>query len=416
MEKVQPVRGTHDLLPDEARRHRHVAETARLIAGRYGFDGVATPIFEFVDVFARTVGETSDIVSKEMYVFTDRGGETLALRPEGTAGVVRALISNGLTQSLPFKAFYYGPMFRYERPQKGRLRQFHQIGVELIGPATPLADVEVITAGADILEALGLLDRVLLHLNTLGDAESRTAYRAALVEYFTAHKDKLSEDSLARLDKNPLRILDSKDEGDKALVAGAPLFGQYLTQAAQDFFGAVTEGLTAAGIAYKHDPLLVRGLDYYCHTAFEFVTTDLGAQGTVLAGGRYDGLVEQMGGPSTPGVGWAAGVERLAMLANDPAAAARPIALVPMGEAAEKAAVPLARALRRAGLSLDVGFSGNMKKRLARANKINAQFAIILGEDELAAGQAQWRDLDAGTQVAVALDALVGHARAAVSA
>lgn len=416
MEKVQPVRGTHDLLPDEARRHRHVAETARLIAGRYGFDGVATPIFEFVDVFARTVGETSDIVSKEMYVFTDRGGETLALRPEGTAGVVRALISNGLTQSLPFKAFYYGPMFRYERPQKGRLRQFHQIGVELIGPATPLADVEVITAGADILEALGLLDRVLLHLNTLGDAESRTAYRAALVEYFTAHKDKLSEDSLARLDKNPLRILDSKDEGDKALVAGAPLFGQYLTQAAQDFFGAVTEGLTAAGIAYKHDPLLVRGLDYYCHTAFEFVTTDLGAQGTVLAGGRYDGLVEQMGGPSTPGVGWAAGVERLAMLANDPAATARPIALVPMGEAAEKAAVPLARALRRAGLSLDVGFSGTMKKRLARANKINAQFAIILGEDELAAGQAQWRDLDAGTQVAVALDALVGHARAAVSA
>ncbi|MCK6443139.1 histidine--tRNA ligase [Elstera cyanobacteriorum] len=416
MEKVQPVRGTHDLLPDEARRHRHVAETARLIAGRYGFDGVATPIFEFVDVFARTVGETSDIVSKEMYVFTDRGGETLALRPEGTAGVVRALISNGLTQSLPFKAFYYGPMFRYERPQKGRLRQFHQIGVELIGPATPLADVEVITAGADILEALGLLDRVLLHLNTLGDAESRTAYRAALVEYFTAHKDKLSEDSLARLEKNPLRILDSKDEGDKALVAGAPLFGQYLTQAAQDFFGAVTEGLSAAGIAYKHDPLLVRGLDYYCHTAFEFVTTDLGAQGTVLAGGRYDGLVEQMGGPSTPGVGWAAGVERLAMLANDPAAAARPIALVPMGEAAEKAAVPLARALRRAGLSLDVGFSGTMKKRLARANKINAQFAIILGEDELAAGQAQWRDLDAGTQVAVALDALVGHARAAVSA
>lgn len=416
MEKVQPVRGTHDLLPDEARRHRHVAETARLIAGRYGFEGVATPIFEFVDVFARTVGETSDIVAKEMYVFTDRGGETLALRPEGTAGVVRALISNGLTQALPFKAFYYGPMFRYERPQKGRLRQFHQIGVELIGPATPLADVEVITAGADILDALGLLDRVLLHLNTLGDTESRTAYRAALVEYFTAHKDKLSEDSLARLDKNPLRILDSKDAGDKALVAGAPLFGDYLTQAAQDFFGAVTEGLTAAGIAYQHDPHLVRGLDYYCHTAFEFVTTDLGAQGTVLAGGRYDGLVEQMGGPSTPGVGWAAGVERLAMLANDPAAPARPIALVPMGDAAEKAAVPLARALRRAGLSLDVGFGGTMKKRLARANKINAQFAIILGDDELAAGQAQWRDLDAGTQTPVALTDLVGHARAAISA
>jgi histidyl-tRNA synthetase len=411
--QLQPVRGTHDLLPEDARRHRHVAETACLIAGRYGFEGMATPIFEFVDVFARTVGETSDIVSKEMYVFTDRGGETLALRPEGTAGVVRALISNSLTQSLPFKAFYYGPMFRYERPQKGRLRQFHQIGVELIGPATPLADVEVITAGADILEALGLLDRVLLHINTLGDAESRTAYRAALVEYFSAHKDKLSEDSLARLEKNPLRILDSKDEGDKALVANAPLFGEYLTQAAQEFFKAVTDGLTAAGIAFKHDPLLVRGLDYYCHTAFEFVTTDLGAQGTVLAGGRYDGLVEQMGGPATPGVGWAAGVERLAMLATEPPAPPRALALIALGEAAEQAAIPLARSLRRAGIAVDLGYSGNMKKRLARANKINARFAVILGEDELAQGVAQWRDLDQGAQGPVPLAELVGYARAA---
>ncbi|WP_395828497.1 histidine--tRNA ligase [Elstera sp.] len=413
MAQLQPVRGTHDLLPEDARRHRHVAETACLIAGRYGFEGMATPIFEFVDVFARTVGETSDIVSKEMYVFTDRGGETLALRPEGTAGVVRALISNSLTQSLPFKAFYYGPMFRYERPQKGRLRQFHQIGVELIGPATPLADVEVITAGADILEALGLLDRVLLHINTLGDAESRTAYRAALVEYFSAHKDKLSEDSLARLEKNPLRILDSKDEGDKALVANAPLFGEYLTQAAQEFFKAVTDGLTAAGIAFKHDPLLVRGLDYYCHTAFEFVTTDLGAQGTVLAGGRYDGLVEQMGGPATPGVGWAAGVERLAMLATEPPAPPRALALIALGEAAEQAAIPLARSLRRAGIAVDLGYSGNMKKRLARANKINARFAVILGEDELAQGVAQWRDLDQGAQGPVPLAELVGYARAA---
>ncbi len=413
MAKVQPVRGTHDLLPEDARRHRHVAETAHLIAGRYGFEGVATPIFEFVDVFARTVGETSDIVSKEMYVFTDRGGETLALRPEGTAGVVRALISNGLTQSLPFKAFYYGPMFRYERPQKGRQRQFHQIGVELIGPATPLADVEVITAGADILEALGLLDRVLLHINTLGDADSRTAYRAALVDYFSAHKDKLSEDSLARLEKNPLRILDSKDEGDRALVATAPLFGDYLTPAAQAFFKAVTDGLTAAGIAFKHDPHLVRGLDYYCHTAFEFVTTDLGAQGTVLAGGRYDGLVEQMGGPSTPGVGWAAGVERLAMLAVEPPAKPRPLALVVLGEAAEQAAIPLARNMRRAGITVDLGYSGNMKKRLARANALNARFAVILGEDELAQGLAQWRDLDEGAQVPVPLAELVGYARAA---
>lgn len=409
MATLQPVRGTHDLLPDEERRHRMVAETARGISGRYGFQPIATPIFEFTDVFVRTIGETSDIVSKEMYSFADRSGDSITLRPENTAGVARAVISNALTQSLPLRFFYYGPMFRHERPQKGRQRQFHQIGTELIGAPQPLADVEVIACGADILRALGVWDRVRLDINTLGDAESRAAYRAALVEYFSAHRDQLSEDSLTRLERNPLRILDSKDQGDRAVIAGAPAFGAYLTPAAQDFFGTVQSGLTALGIDFRVDARLVRGLDYYCHTAFEFVTDSLGAQGTVMGGGRYDGLIEQMGGPSTAGVGWAAGVERLAMMIAEPAAPARPVALLPLGAVAEQRALVLAHELRQAGLSADMAYSGNLKKRMARADKVKARWAVILGDDELARGEAMLRDLDSGQQQAVALADLAAH-------
>lgn len=409
MAQLQPVRGTHDLLPTEERRHRAVIDTARTTAGRYGFERIETPIFEFTEVFTRTVGETSDIVTKEMYVFEDRGGESIALRPEGTAGVARAVISNGLSHSVPLKLFYNGPMFRYERPQKGRQRQFHQIGMELIGPASPLADVEVIACGADILDALGILSRVRLEINTLGDLESRLAYRAALVEYFSDHMDRLSEDSKLRLQKNPLRILDSKDEGDRVLVADAPKFDAYLTPAAQEFFGGVTEGLTALGIPFVREQRLVRGLDYYTHTCFEFVTTELGAQGTVMAGGRYDGLIRDMGGPDLPGVGWAAGIERLSMMLAEDPATPRPVALVPLGAAAEQAALPLAHALRKSGVTVDLGFSGNLKKRLMRANKINASHAIILGDDELAKGVAAVRVLDSGEQAEVALTALVGH-------
>jgi histidyl-tRNA synthetase len=405
--QLQPVRGTHDLLPTEERRHRHVIDHARSTAARYGFERMETPIFEFTEVFTRTVGETSDIVTKEMYVFKDRGDESIALRPEGTAGVARAVISNGLAQSVPIRAFYNGPMFRYERPQKGRQRQFHQIGVELIGPASPYADVEVIACGADILDALGILPRVKLELNTLGDTESRIAYRAALVEYFSAFEADLSDDSKLRLKKNPLRILDSKDEGDRKFVADAPRFDAYLTQAAQDFFGGVTDGLTALGIPFTREQRLVRGLDYYTHTCFEFVTTELGAQGTVMAGGRYDGLIRDMGGPDLPGVGWAAGIERLAMMLAEDPAVARPVALVPLGEAAERAALKIAHDLRKAGVTVDLGFSGNLKKRLARANKINATHAVILGDDELARGAAAVRMLDSGEQADVALTDLV---------
>ena len=405
MSSLQPVRGTHDLLPDEARRHRLVEQTAFEVARRYGYGEIVTPIFEFTEVFSRTLGETSDVVTKEMYTFTDRSGDSITLRPEGTAGVARAFISGGLAQSLPLKLFYRGPMFRHERPQKGRLRQFHQVGLEMLGVDNPLADVEVVALAWRLLVTLGLGDKVRLEINTLGDADSRAAYRDALVAYLAPFKDRLSEDSRARLDKNPLRVLDSKDEGDKAIVADAPSMADSLTPAAREFFATVTGGLGALGIPLVVNPRLVRGLDYYCHTAFEFTTTALGAQGTVLAGGRYDGLIGQMGGPATPGIGWAAGVERLSMLVDTVAEDDRPVAVIPMGDAL--AGLVLVERLRAAGLAADIGFSGNMKKRMARANKLGARIALILGEDERARGLLTWRDLDAGTQEEVPLDGIV---------
>ncbi len=331
MKGLQPVRGTHDILPEAMRAHRHVIDTARGIAGRYGYDEMTTPVFEFTEVFKRSLGDTSDVVTKEMYTFSMKGGEQITLRPEATAGIARAFISGGLSNQLPIKVFYSGPMFRRERPQKGRQRQFHQIDVELLGVAEPLGDVEIIAVGAHILRELGVLDRTTLELNTLGDPDSQDAYRGVLVDYFSAHKDHLSADSLERLGLNPLRILDSKDKGDRRVVEGAPLFGDYLNPYSRDYFDRVKAGLEALGIAYEVNPRLVRGLDYYTHTAFEFTTSELGAQGAVLAGGRYDGLIETLGGPSTPGIGWAAGVERLVMMLGKPPPAKRPIAVVPDG-------------------------------------------------------------------------------------
>jgi histidyl-tRNA synthetase len=406
MPSLQPARGTQDLLPQQMRRHRAVSETARTVAARYGFEEMATPIFEFTEVFQKPIGETSDIVSKEMYSFEDRGGEHITLRPENTAGVVRAVLSNGLTQSAPLKFFYAGPMFRYERPQKGRFRQFHQIGVELIGVAQPQADVETIAAGARILDELGILGRTELELNTLGDTETRRLYREQLLAYYAGFRDKLSEDSLRRLETNPLRILDSKDQGDIAINAEAPEFHRHLNAPSAEFFDAVRRGLDALGIAYRLNPRLVRGLDYYTHTAFEFVTRDLGAQGTVMGGGRYDGLVGLMGGPEMAGVGWAAGIERLAMLIDEPAVTTRPVAIIPVGPAAEPAALRLAEDLRRAGFSVDQSYSGNVGKRMKRANKVAARFAILLGDDELARGVASLRDLDSGAQDEVPLAGL----------
>ena len=409
MSSLQPVRGTHDILAEDSRRHRHIVEAGRAVAARYGYGEIATPIFEFAEVFKRTLGDTSDVVTKEMYGFTDRGGDEITLRPEGTAGIARAVISGGLTQQLPLKFFYNGPMFRYERPQKGRLRQFHQIGVELLGVAEPLGDIEAIALAADILESLGVLSRTRLHLNTLGDGESRAAYRETLVAYFQRFRADLSADSRERLARNPLRILDSKDEGDRRIIKDAPLFEASLNAESTAFFDAVRVGLDGLGIAYEVDPRLVRGLDYYCHTAFEFVTEDLGAQGAVVAGGRYDGLVQAMGGPPTPGIGWAAGIERLALMIAPPPAETRPIAVVPIGEAAEAEAVALVQRLRGAGFVVDLGYRGNLRRRMKQANRINARVAVIVGEDELARGAATLRDLDSGEQVEVETAALVAH-------
>lgn len=406
MSSLQPVRGTRDILPEDSRRFRHITETGYQIAGRYGYEEVATPIFEFSDVFRRTLGDTSDIVTKEMYSFTDKGGDEVTLRPEGTAGIARMLISGGLSQDLPLKLFYSGPMFRYERPQKGRFRQFHQIGVELLGVAGPLGDVEIIALGAAILDALGVLDRTTLELNTLGSSASRAAYRDVLVDYLNDHRARLSEESRLRLDRNPLRILDSKDSGDRAVVAGAPDFGDNMDTPSQEFFAAVREGLDALAIAYVLNARLVRGLDYYCHTAFEFTTEELGAQGTVMAGGRYDGLVSQMGGPDTPGVGWAAGIERLAMMAEGVPAPSRPIAIIPVGSETEAEAFKLAHRLRKAGFKVELGYRGNMSRRLKRANKLNACAAVIVGPDELARQAATVRDLDSGEQSEVPLGEL----------
>lgn len=414
--ELQPVRGTRDLIGADFLRHQAVIETARRISGLYGFEEWATPIFEDTRVFARSLGDTSDVVTKEMYSFTDRGGDSITLRPENTAGVCRALVSNGLTQAnLPRKVFYAGPMFRYERPQKGRYRQFHQIGAEVLGAAEPLADAEVIACGWHILQELGIADGVVLEINTLGDAESRARYRDALVAHFTAHRDSLSEDSRVRLDKNPLRILDSKDEGDRRIVASAPTIEPYLTPAAAGFFETVRRHLETLGVPTRHNPRIVRGLDYYSHTAFEFVTDRLGAQGTVMAGGRYDGLVEEMGGPPTPSVGWAAGVERLSLLleaAGRTPATPRPIAVIPVGEAQEQAALQLVQSLRHAGLVAEIGYKGNLKRRMERANRQQARMALILGESELAQGVVQLRDLDAGSQESVTLDAVVARLRA----
>ncbi len=409
MSDLQPPRGTHDILPEDQRRHRQVAETAHRIAGLYGYQEISTPVFEATDVFSRTLGETSDIVTKEMYTFEDRSGDKVTLRPEFTAGVARAFISGGWAQKLPLRLFCQGPLFRYERPQKGRFRQFHQINVELLGIAEALGDVEVITMGAHILDALGVLDKVTLELNTLGDSESRQAYRATLVEYLDGHKGELSKDSLDRLDRNPLRIFDSKDKDDRKIIADAPKLTDHLNDASRAFFDDVEKGLKTMGVAYKINSGLVRGLDYYCHTAFEFTTETLGAQGAVLAGGRYDGLIETMGGPSTPGTGWAAGIERLALMIAEPPQPARSIAMVPVGAEMEAEALIQAGRLRRAGFTVDLGYSGNLKKRLDKANKANAAAAVILGQDELAKNAATVRDMETGEQTEVPLSSLEDH-------
>jgi histidyl-tRNA synthetase len=391
------------LLGEDADRMAAVVAAFDRVRRLYGFKRVDVPVLEHTDVFARTMGETTDVVSKEMYSFEDKSGESVTMRPEFTAGIARAYLSEGWQQYAPLKVATHGPAFRYERPQKGRFRQFHQLDAEVIGAAEAAADVELLALGNQLLNELGITG-VMLQLNTLGDAPTREAWRKALVDYFWQSFDSLSEDSRDRLERNPLRILDSKDPRDRAIAEAAPSIDDFLTPEASDFFAEVTAGLEAAGVQWIRDPRLVRGLDYYRHTAFEFVTDRLGAQGAVIAGGRYDGLVEALGGPHTPAVGWAAGIERLAMLIDAPEPERPSVVVVPLGERAELAAGGIVAGLRREGVATDMAYRGNMKKRLSRANALGAKYALIIGDEELDRGEVQLKDLASGDQRSVSLD------------
>ena len=405
--QIQQIRGMQSLLGEEADRFHTVVQTFDRVRRLFGFKRVEVPVLEPTAVFARSLGETTDVVSKEMYTFEDRGGDSVTLRPEFTAGIARAYLTEGWQQFAPLKVATAGPAFRYERPQKGRFRQFHQLDAEILGAGEPLADVELLCFADQLLAELGILKGVTLQLNTLGDPATRSAWRAALIDYFAAHREQLSEESQDRLERNPLRILDSKSPADQQVAANAPTIDDCLTPEASDFFAAVTAGLDAAGVPWTRNARLVRGLDYYRHTAFEFVTDRLGAQGTVLAGGRYDGLIENLGGPHTPAVGWAAGIERLGMMIDAPSLDALHVALIPLGARAEAEAIGLLNRLRSAGIAADMSYRGNMKKRLSRADAAGARFAVILGDDELDRGEAQLKMLQSGEQRSVALDRLV---------
>ena len=377
----QRIRGTQDIWGEEADRFNAVVAAFESVRRLYAFQHVHIPVFEATEVFARSIGETTDVVSKEMYTFEDRGGDSITLRPEFTAGLCRAYLSEGWQQHAPLKLATHGPVFRYERPQKGRFRQFHQLDAEIIGTDAPAADVELLVLADQLMHALGIADGITLQLNTLGDAATRDAWRAALVAHFEAHRADLSEDSLARLDKNPLRILDSKDPRDRPIADTAPGIDDFLTPEAADFFAAVTAGLDAAGVGWTRNDRLVRGLDYYRHTAFEFVTDRLGAQGTVLAGGRYDGLIESLGGPHTPAVGWAAGIERLGMMIEAPAREELDVAVVAEDDNVGASAAALTAALRRAGYRTELVATGSPRKRYDKAVKLGCRELVQLSGD-----------------------------------
>ncbi len=383
----RPIRGTQDIFGAEAEAFAHVVETFERVRKLYRFRRVEMPVFEKTEVFARSLGETTDVVSKEMYSFLDRGDESLTLRPEFTAGIARAYLTDGWQQYSPLKVATHGPLFRYERPQKGRYRQFHQLDAEVIGAAEPQADVELLAMADQLLKELGIADGVVLNLNTLGDGDSREAWRAALIEHFSGVRDQLSEDSQERLDKNPLRILDSKDPRDKAFVGDAPQIDQFLSSEAQDFFGAVTSGLDAAGVSWTRNPALVRGLDYYRHTAFEFVTDRLGAQGTVVGGGRYDGLMESLGGPPTSAVGWAAGIERLAMLVGTRPTLVSDLLIIPASEAERALAMEMLALSRRAGILSEMAYRGSPKKLFEKAKRDLNAVRVVSVEPPVVEGE-----------------------------
>ncbi len=419
LQQLRAIRGMPDILPSQTPLWQHIEHEVTSLLHAYAYREIRFPLLEPTELFQRSIGEVTDIVEKEMYTFTDRNGDSLTLRPEGTAGCVRAVLQNGLLHTLPQRLWYAGPMFRHERPQMGRQRQFHQIGVESFGLPGPDIEAEHLLLLARLWRRLGIERLVTLEINSLGSAGARAQYREALVGYLAAHRDALDEDSRRRLDTNPLRILDTKDPGTRALLAGAPQLGDYLDAESRAHMQGLRELLDAAGIAYRVNPALVRGLDYYGKTVYEWVTDSLGAQGTVCAGGRYDGLVEQLGGAPTPGVGFAMGLERLVLLlevaGSQPGDRAQPHAYWVLGDAAaQRFAFVLAERLRDRlpwlRLQMHCG-EGRMKSQMKKADRSGAGLVLIVGEEELAAGEVSVRGLREGgpEQRRVGADALADY-------
>ena len=405
MHELRSVRGTNDLLSDEYKKFLYIQNVACDISKLYGFIQIDIPIFEFTDVYKRTLGDTSDVVSKEMYSFTDSSGREISLRPEFTAGISRAFISNSLhSKNIPLRYFSTGPLFRRERSQKGRYRQFHHINFELIGIGLPEVDVEIIMMAVDILNKLDVLKFTELEINSIADSESRKNYRKALVEYFSKYMNDLSDDSKIRLKVNPLRILDSKEKNDRELIKGAPLLKDYYTDDSKKFFDTVLNLLNKVNIKFKVNDLLVRGLDYYSHTVFEFITQELGAQGTVMAGGRYDGLISMMSNSKYdfPAIGFAGGIERIMMLLDKNLQQefdeARAVVILPFDEVEKSTIMLLQQKLHEANIINISDYIGNLSKRITRASKLNAKYIIILGNDFIKNNIATIRDMDTGKQ------------------
>ena len=401
MADIQAPKGTKDILADSVSCWQWVESTARQLFSQAAYREIRTPIFEQTQLFERGIGEATDVVGKEMYTFLDRGDRSMTLRPEGTAGVVRAYLENGLHAQGLQRLWYTGPMFRYENPQKGRQRQFHQIGVEVLGSKDPRADAEVIALAWDLLKGLGLGD-LRMDLNSVGDGDDRDRYRTALVDYLTPYHGDLDPDSQDRLSRNPLRILDSKNEKTQTIVQNAPSILDHLSPESRQFFDRVQQSLADLGITYRLNPCLVRGLDYYTHTAFEIQSDNLGTQATVCGGGRYDGLVAELGGSVTPAVGWALGMERLVMLLQQLQTVPQPRVdcyLVSRGEKAEAQSLRLAQGLRHLGIAVELDLSGSaFGKQFKRADRSGAVTCLILGDGEAEAGTVTVKWLQSGTQ------------------
>lgn len=408
--KLQPVRGTKDLFGDEIKIFNNIVEIAKNKSAAFSFEALQTPIFEFSEVFERNLGESSDIVAKEVYKFPDRGDNFLTLRPEFTAGVVRSFISNGeLQQVLPRKFFSYGPLFRYERPQKGRQRQFHQINFEVFGEDSLYSDVEAILLAHSLLKDLGVLDETRLEINSLGCSKTKSDYEAALVKYFQDFKDELSDDSKVRLEKNPLRILDSKSPQDIQLLQNAPEIQDFYSLEAKSRFDAILALLTKFGIQYHVNQRLVRGLDYYTSTVFEFVTNHEGAQNTALAGGRYDGLVKKMSGKHVPAIGFAAGIERLMLISKIQVPKVRPVVVVYVSDEQKDMAFELTQKLRNKGVVTDFIFEANFKKQMKKASQVASRFVVIVGEEEMKNGEVTVKDFDHSREQKVKQDLLLHY-------